>query len=174
MADETGDGDGTVDGGEPSPEVGPTDENARLLGLPIVAWWVIAGIVALVGVAAVAYSAGSGSGEEADSGSGEEADAPASTSSTVDPLTQDEGAYNVCTQFVSDRLRAPATAIFPPYDEDNDDINVHEAPEETYTIEGVVDSENGFGALIRSTWTCEVVHEEGVNFRGTVVVTDGG
>lgn len=59
----------------------------------------------------------------------------------------------VCEQFVKDRLKSPSTASF--------------SGTAAYGIGGgysattTVDSQNSFGATLRSTWTCEVAWSEG-------------
>jgi len=63
-------------------------------------------------------------------------------------------AYRMCQQFLEKRLKSPATAVFPK-----------QAEIETYTvrdkkdafqIRGYIDAQNGFGALIRTYYICEV------------------
>lgn len=51
-----------------------------------------------------------------------------------------------CNDFVKDRLKSPSTAHFPS------DTSSHVG--NTWTVHGSVDSENGFGASLRSTFTC--------------------
>ncbi|UIU47042.1 hypothetical protein [Microcystis phage MinS1] len=55
----------------------------------------------------------------------------------------------MCEDFVDDRLRSPSSAEFP-------DPVTRKSGTQTWVVEGAVDSENGFGAMIRSTYTCEV------------------
>lgn len=74
------------------------------------------------------------------------------------------GAFDVCTQFVKDRLRAPATASFRNYFEDDGEVVVTGGPT-VFTVRSSVDSENGFGAKIRSNFVCEVRHTGGESFR---------
>ena len=60
-------------------------------------------------------------------------------------------ARSECESFVDARLKAPATA----------DYNLVASQDgEQWTVTGTVDSENGFGAKIRSDVTCEL-HFEG-------------
>jgi hypothetical protein len=76
----------------------------------------------------------------------------------------DHGAFDVCTQFVKDRLRAPATAEFRNFFQNDGEVMVtHTAG--TYTVRSTVDSENGFGASIRSDFTCKVRHVSGTQWR---------
>lgn len=60
----------------------------------------------------------------------------------------ERGARDVCEQFVERRLKAPATAEFS-------ESTVMQGGGE-WVVEGDVDSENGFGALIRSEYSCTV------------------
>jgi hypothetical protein len=68
------------------------------------------------------------------------------------------GARGVCEQFVKERLKAPATADFS-------DTEATSNGGESRTVSGSVDSENGFGALIRNTYSCTVHHTTGDNWR---------
>ena len=74
------------------------------------------------------------------------------------------GAFDVCTQFVKDRLRAPATAEFPNQFEDDGEVTITHTGE-TYTVVSQVDSENGFGALLTTPFNCVVRHTSGDNWR---------
>lgn len=58
------------------------------------------------------------------------------------------GAQNVCEQFIEDRLKAPSTADF------NHDSASNVG--DVWVVVGSVDSENGFGAMIRSDYVCKV------------------
>lgn len=71
----------------------------------------------------------------------------------------------VCEQWVEDRLRAPATADFSGQ-------VVTQMSEESWSIRGNVDSENGFGATLRATWTCDI-RLEGDGWRGNVALNEG-
>lgn len=43
----------------------------------------------------------------------------------------------------------------------------------TWFVVGTVDSENGFGAMVRNTWTCETLFEDGAMAEGPDVSFDG-
>lgn len=62
------------------------------------------------------------------------------------------GAFLACKQFVTKRLRAPATAKFTNSSEAV--VNLVSGGE--WAVASHVDSQNGFGAMIRSTFTCTV------------------
>lgn len=53
-----------------------------------------------------------------------------------------------CNEFVRDRLKSPSTAHFPA------DTSSHVGNQ--WTVRGSVDSENSFGASLRSTFTCKM------------------
>lgn len=57
-------------------------------------------------------------------------------------------AVRLCETAVKDRLKAPATAQFS-------DERISRQPPR-YLVAGHVDAQNGFGALVRATWTCTV------------------
>lgn len=65
--------------------------------------------------------------------------------------TSDDAGYDakrVCQEeFISERLKAPSTADY--------DLDVTGGPV-TYTVSGTVDSENSYGAKLRSDVTCVV------------------
>jgi hypothetical protein len=70
------------------------------------------------------------------------------------------GAMDVCEQFVSERLKAPSTADFEYVDPD--DVARSGS---RFTIVSAVDAENGFGAMIRTDYICEVRHVSGDRWR---------
>lgn len=77
-----------------------------------------------------------------------------------------DGAYDFCIEQVTNRLKAPATARFSARDRDN------EAKDgDRYLFTGTVDSENGFGALIRSEWSCDIRWTGGEYVAASVVVS---
>lgn len=65
------------------------------------------------------------------------------------PVPEDE-AVDVCRQSVEEQLKAPATAEFS--DETVEAKNSHG---DLFKVQGHVDAENGFGALIRMVWRCD-------------------
>jgi hypothetical protein len=77
-----------------------------------------------------------------------------STESTK--LTSGEGAYYACQEFVTKRLKSPSTAEFARYSDDQ----VRSWIDGTYTVTSYVDAQNGFGAMIRSTYTCKVIRSD--------------
>lgn len=79
---------------------GPSTGNSTNAGR----WWVIAGFVVLVGVLAMMGA------------SGDDDDDPVGGSRA--------GAFDVCTQFVEQRLKAPGTASFRNFNEDDGEVRV--------------------------------------------------
>jgi hypothetical protein len=61
-----------------------------------------------------------------------------------------------CKDWVKEQLKAPSTAEFE---------NVSSTGSDPYTVTGDVDAQNGFGAQIRTTWTCDI-HTEGDYWKG--------
>lgn len=72
-------------------------------------------------------------------------------SSSKDWRTEDDsiGAYVMMQTFVERRLKSPATADFPRYSKSR----VTRTVGQTYRVSSYVDSENGFGANIRTNFT---------------------
>lgn len=61
-----------------------------------------------------------------------------------------------CQDFVRNRLNSPATADFPFLDRE-----VRSEGNETYFVISYVDSQNGFGATIRSDFNCRIRYAGG-------------
>lgn len=74
--------------------------------------------------------------------------APESQPTTVD-------AWLMAKQFVTDNLKSPATAQFPSYGKEN----VQALDGGDFQVAGYVDSQNGFGALLRTDWTCRLHYQ---------------
>jgi len=72
------------------------------------------------------------------------------------------GAWDVCSEFVKDRLKAPASADFAEYGAADTAVT---KTGKTYTVLGFVDAENSFGANIRTTYTCKVRYLSGRSYR---------
>jgi hypothetical protein len=75
--------------------------------------------------------------------------------------SQHTDAYFACQEFVGRQLKAPATADFPRHD--SSDVSVE--GENPFTVRSVVDSENGFGANVRSRFACSVTRTPDGNWR---------
>lgn len=122
-------------------------------------------IVIIVVLGLIGALMGSGDDDDSPSGSGgggRSSDEPDVAEPDVEELHF--GAFDVCKQFVTDRLKAPSTAKFRNYFEDDGEVNVSGGPSE-FTVISSVDSENGFGAMLRSEFVCTVTHVSGGNWR---------
>jgi hypothetical protein len=78
-------------------------------------------------------------------------------------------AFLICKQFVTKALRAPATAQFPSSSE----AVINEVSGNEFEVRSHVDSQNGFGAMIRGTFTCTVKPTEGGRWQLVELVMDG-
>lgn len=79
----------------------------------------------------------------------------------ADDAGNEYGAKQACHEWVKDQLKSPSTADFSGETVTGDSSG--------WTITGDVDSENGFGAMLRSTWTC-TVRLTGDTYRGNATV----
>lgn len=63
-------------------------------------------------------------------------------------------AYLMMQEFVKDKLKSPASAEFPSYYDMKDNILFN--GNRIYTIKSFVDSQNGFGAMIRTNYIGDI------------------
>lgn len=84
-----------------------------------------------------------------------------STDSAPTESDKQADATSSCHKWVKEKLKAPATAEFS-----GDNVT---GTGGDYTIVGNVDSENSFGANIRSVWMC-TIKLDGDTWRGNVTV----
>ena len=68
-------------------------------------------------------------------------------------------AYSYAEQFVEKQLKSPSTAEFPGISEKNSHIT--KITEDKYKIDSWVDSQNGFGAQIRTNFSCTIIFKDG-------------
>ncbi|MFI2367289.1 hypothetical protein [Streptomyces sp. NPDC018833] len=82
--------------------------------------------------------------------------------SSGDGKPLDTSAAVMCEDFVKQRLKSPGTAKFPGVtDGDYATTTVlSDTKPWKYKVVGVVDSQNGFGATVRSNYTCTVSTED--------------
>ncbi len=73
-----------------------------------------------------------------------------------DPDDRGTMAVIQCQNYVKVRLRAPSTADFPFLDH-----SVSRMGNEAYVVRSYVDAQNGFGAMIRSTYACKIRYRGG-------------
>lgn len=79
-----------------------------------------------------------------------------SQKSTVANKDRSNMANIQCQNFVKANLKSPATADFPWFD-----FKYWNKPEQIYIIKSYVDSQNSFGAILRSTWHCKIQYNKG-------------
>lgn len=68
-----------------------------------------------------------------------------------------------CQDWLRDKLLAPSTAEFSQ--------TTTSGGPTSWTVTGVVDAENGFGATLRSSWTCSI-RIDGDMWRGSATLLD--
>jgi len=74
-------------------------------------------------------------------------------------------AFDMCKDFVKDRLKAPSSAKFRNFFQDDGEVVVDGSGSGPYTVVSSVDSQNGFGAQLRTDFTCRVTNTSGDNWR---------
>lgn len=94
------------------------------------AWYTVFVLLCLAGIAAVVALSGRLSSTE---------------------LGIERRAWAMTQEIVKDQLRSPASATFPPYE-----YQVIQTDLGEYIVISYVDSQNGFGALIRTHFVCEL------------------
>ena len=65
------------------------------------------------------------------------------------------GAFTACYRYVVNELKSPSTAEMCSISE----AEIKELPNNKYSIYGYVDSQNGFGATVRTRFICEVQYD---------------
>lgn len=71
-------------------------------------------------------------------------------------------AWIMAQEFVKDRLKSPSTAKFP----DHDEVKMrHEIQDDTYIILSYVESQNSFGAMLRTDFICKIGNPYGDTWR---------
>lgn len=80
------------------------------------------------------------------------------TACSSDGTPLGESAAVMCEGFVKKRLKSPGTADFPGVTSDDyaKTATLHDTTPWMYKVTGVVDSQNGFGATVRSDYVCTV------------------
>ena len=81
------------------------------------------------------------------------------------PEVMQLSAFNVCKDFVRDRLKSPGSASFRNFFEGDGEVSVTGAGDGPFVVRSSVDSENSFGASLRTSFTCEVRRAGGDNWR---------
>jgi len=83
------------------------------------------------------------------------------------PAAQRRQAAYACSEFVRQQLKAPTTAGFPQ------ELRRVSGPDNgEFTVTGVVDAENSFGAMLRQPYSCRTALVDGDWYRLTVEIGD--
>lgn len=134
-----------------TPEEARAEDRAKLIGALV--------LVAIIGgCVLLANNVDTDSGGRRSGGGGGASQEPSSE-------TLRHSAFEVCKDFVSDRLRSPGSATFRNYFEEDGEVRVTGSGNGPYTVRSTVDAENAFGASLRSSFTCEVRHTGDGNWR---------
>lgn len=80
---------------------------------------------------------------------------PKEKATATAPRVDTSGAYVCAQQLVESRLKAPRTAKFP-WGVSDDAVTYTGGTD--YIVSAYVDSQNGFGAMIRTTFACNVTY----------------
>ncbi|MCW8811019.1 MAG: hypothetical protein OQJ93_01955 [Ignavibacteriaceae bacterium] len=80
-------------------------------------------------------------------------------SNSPDNFNTPRNAFYISKQFVEDKLKAPSTAEFPYYNDRNVSVIKVNGTTNQYIVKGYVDSQNSFGAMIRTRYICTVRHK---------------
>lgn len=116
-----------------TPQERPTKQPSSR-GVKIGAGIIVAVAILGCGGAIAAFTSKSGSG-----------------SSDTAPADRSFEAKSICETFVKKQLKAPATAKFS-------EESAAKVSDVEYTAGGSVDSQNSFGALLRSTFACDLTY----------------
>lgn len=77
--------------------------------------------------------------------------------------TNSSAAYEFAKEVIASNLKSPSSAVFPQITDDHvfvyQENPVLGANECTFTVVGFVDSQNGFGAMLRSNFRMEALYE---------------
>lgn len=78
------------------------------------------------------------------------------SSSDIDYCNNEEMAYLASQQMIKSKLKSPSTAKFPHYSE----VSITSAGLCSFQINGYVDAQNSFGALVRDNYITVVTYDE--------------
>lgn len=127
----------------------------------------VVAVMFIVGIVAAAVWLGSSSVTEA----------PAAAAAAPDPYAVDRSGmgYVKCQDAVRNRLKAPTSAHFvggltppplPHYAAGNGT--------QSYTFNGLVDAQNSYGAILRTSYTCTATYDVNLGTWGTTARIEGG
>ena len=71
---------------------------------------------------------------------------------TQEVPSDEELAFKACQPFVTRHLVSPSTAEFPPFEE----VEVQAQTRNIFRVHGYVDSQNRYGAMMRSVYVCDI------------------
>lgn len=89
--------------------------------------------------------------------------------------SQEEKLYDICIEKVPPLLKAPATAVFSTFEDTYIKQKIKTYPNDgiiraTWTVEGHVDSQNSYGALLRTEFSCKFKqYKEDIKFDKAVI-----
>jgi hypothetical protein len=72
-------------------------------------------------------------------------------------------AEHMCQEFVADRLKSPSTAEYETV------RSTEEPGRDAYAVSGTVDSQNSFGGMVRSQYTCSLEYNGNDRWSATSV-----
>lgn len=122
----------------------PAANNSAMGCLVIVVFaLVVAGCMAL-------FDSGSDGGSKSEGGAADE------RIQDMDPEVQRFSAFEACKDLVSDRLKAPGSATFRNFFQDDGEVVVTDDGGGEFTVVSSVDAENSFGAELRTNFVCTV------------------
>jgi hypothetical protein len=78
-----------------------------------------------------------------------------SSSGATNEQSKEIEAFVGSQMVVEEQLKSPSTAKFPLFTDDK--VNVTKISENKYNVSAYVDSENSFGAMVRTYYTCTVI-----------------
>ena len=135
----------------PAPAHRPKKERSEAANTGVGCAIVIALFLLVAGCAALVDDGDSGTSSS--SGGKETKEQPG----TPDPEEQQYSAFEACKDFVSQRLKAPGSATFRNFFEDDGEVVVTDEGGNEYSVVSSVDAENSFGAELRTNFVCSVV-----------------
>ncbi len=87
------------------------------------------------------------------------------------PLGDDIGAHMMAEKFVKAQLKAPGTAKWP-WSVHSDGVSVDHLEGGLYRVQSWVDSQNSFGAMLRTHYVAEVRTSDGKSWKLVSLVTE--
>jgi hypothetical protein len=125
------------------------------------------GFLIVVGLVGTAISGRSSGPHHVTPNSGTTAVPAPTTTTAKQPEQKDRSldAFNSCKDFVKRRLKSPSSATFRNYFQHDGEVVVTGVGDGPYVVRSSVDSENSFGAKLRSDFVCTVTYAGDDNWR---------